>query len=326
MRLRERLREWSFWLAAFVLHLALPVGAAIAPDPYWRHLGARNKPQTVEIDVDVSQLPSEHPPEAHDDASMGEQRTAMNDRRPEPGHPRANQPRNDEAAEPEPIVNGADSSSDSFPAPEPGRADDPFSRPPSLYEVGGPGGPGGPGFGTLPPGVLPPDHGGGPSAAPTRTLKRTFDRDAARKAVDKGMRSKDAQLGLDFPAAAAIAAVVRDSVRASDAPYECSGSFSVTVSPAGKVTAVGLGGYSGGDATTWQMIRKNALASLSSRVFEMKSSFAKGAMVGVSVKSAQKMPGGGVGRQGATFSFDVADVGAKPIRVVSMSFSARPIE
>ncbi len=320
-----RFGEWGFVASAFILHLALPVGAAIAPEPSWLHAPRVSAKAPTEIDVDVSQLPTEHPPEAHsDDTAAGEQRTAMNDRRPEGPRGHATPPKNDDAIEPpEQVVNGANDSPDSFPSPEPGAKPDPFHTPPSMYEVPGANGPGQ--FGMLPPGVLPPDHSG-PTAAPTKTSKRTYDHDAARRAVDKGMRSKDAQLGLDFPAASAIAAVLRESVRASDAPYECSGSFSVTVSAAGKVTAVGLGGFSGGDSGTWQSIRKSALAQLSSRVFEMKSSFAKGAMVGVSIKSEQKMPGGGVGRQGATFSFDVADVGAKPIRVVSMSFSAKPIE
>jgi hypothetical protein len=310
--------------AAMVLHLALPVAAAVAPEPVWRKLGVRGAPKVAEIDVDISNIPSDHPPEARDDTSVGDGRLALNEQRPNnAGRPQF-APRA-EQHDPEQVATGADDSPDSFSQPEPGKKDDPFSKPPSMYEVPGLGSPGALGGGPLPLGVLPPD-GTGPMPAPTKTSKRTFDKDAANKSIDRAIRQKDSQLGLDFPAAASIAAVLRDAVRASDAPFECKGSFSVAVSEAGKVTAVRLGGYSGGDSGTWNAISKSALATLSSRVFEMKSSFAKGAMVGVTIKSEQKMPGGGVGRQGATFSFDVADVGAKPIRVVTMSFSARPVE
>jgi hypothetical protein len=182
-----------------------------------------------------------------------------------------------------------------------------------------------PGLQGLPLGAVPPDRVDR-NPAPTETQKRTYEVEAARRSIDKGIRVRDAQLGLDFPAASAIAAILRDAVRGSDAPFECQGSFAVTVNPAGKVTSVSLGGFAGGDPGTWQLIRKSALAKLSSRVFEMKSSFMRGALVGVTIRSEHKMPGGGVNRQGATFSFDVSDVGAKPVRVVSMSFSAKPLD
>jgi hypothetical protein len=312
-------------IAAFVLHLALPVAAAIAPEPFWRRVGIAPAPQPTEIDVDVSQLPDEHPPEAHEDAAIGDGRTAVNERRTDrtPRRDRAQPSHGDDVEPPEPIVNGADDSPDSFPSAEPDARPDPMHTPPSLHEVGGPGAPGSMG---LPPGVLPPDTGGDHGAAPTKTRKRTYDKDAARASIDKGMRHKDAQLGLDFPAAAAIAAALVEGVRSSDAPDECRGSFGVSVSPAGKVTGIGVGGFTGGDAATWNMAKKTALALLSSRIFEMKSSFAKGATVSVTVVSQRKMPGGGVGRTGTTFSFDVADIGAKPVRVVSSSFSAKPVE
>jgi hypothetical protein len=75
-----------------------------------------------------------------------------------------------------------------------------------------------------------------------------------------------------------IAAVLREAVRGSDTPFECQGSFSVTVNAGGKVTAVSLGGYAGGDPATWQIVRKAALSQLTSRIFEMKSSFVRGAL------------------------------------------------
>ncbi len=320
------LADQKFVIAAFVLHLALPVAAAVAPDSSWRRAPATPKlTQTAEFEIDASDeaSPAEQPDERRD-APLAERRAAARERQLDASREVAS-PEPVPAGEPEPVANGAESSPDSFPSPEPGAELDPMSRPPSQYEVGGPGLGLRPGLGGLPFDALPPDHGGR-SPAPTETTKRSVEVDAARRSIDKGMRAKDAELGLDFPAASAIAAVVREAVRGSDAPFECRGSFTVTVNAAGKVTAVSLGGFSGGDPATWQIVRKVALAQLSSRSFEMKSSFSRGALVGVTIRSEHKMPGGGMSRQGASFSFDVADIGAKPVRVVSMSFNAKPLE
>lgn len=312
------LKDQKFLVAAFVLHLALPVAAAMAPDPHWRRAALpRAVPQSVEIDVeatsDAEDKPESEEPPAPDTASA--ERPAVADASTDSERPI-------ERREPEEVTRGAEASPDRFPSPDGPPSGDPMGRPPSLYEVGGPGTGG---LGTLPFGVLPTDRSGR-NPAPTETHKRTYEVDAAQRSIDRGLRVKDAQLGLDFPAASAIAAVLREAVRAGETPFECQGSFTVTVSASGRVTAISLGGYAGGDPATWQIVRKHALAQLSSRVFEMKSSFSRGALVGVTVRSEQKMPGGGVGRQGASLSFDVADVGAKPMRVVSMSFTARPLE
>ncbi|MBM4358619.1 MAG: hypothetical protein FJ096_10985 [Deltaproteobacteria bacterium] len=328
--------DQKFLVAAFVLHLALPVAAAVAPERRWPGKLVAPPTPSSEIDVDASALPELPETEAaRENASNPETPAATaRERRAEPSRERADTEPADPAApdadapperrEPEEVARGAETSPDSFPSPEPGAEVDPMGRPPSQYEVGGPG-LGLPGLGSLPLGALPSDARGR-NPAPTETLRRTHEPEAARRAIDRGMRVKDAQLGLDFPGASAIGAVLRDAVRGSDAPFECQGSFSVAVSPDGRVTSVNLGGFRGGDPGTWQIIRKQALAQLKSRVFEMKSSFARGALVGVTIRSEHKMPGGGVSRQGASFSFDVADVGAKPVRVVSMSFSARPVE
>jgi hypothetical protein len=327
------LADKKFLVAAFVLHLAVPVAAAVAPEPSWRRpKAAAVAPQSAEIEVDASVLPPMNDERVDRDEPSKppspERVPAQDAPRDEgPKEPADSDPTDEPTPthEPEPIANGAEASPDSFPAPEPGPVPDPMSRPPSQYEVGGPGLGLRPGLGGLPFDALPPDRGGR-SAAPTETNKRTYEVEAARRSIDKGLRTKDAQLGLDFPAASAIAAVLREAVRGSDTPFECQGSFSVTVNAGGKVTAVSLGGYAGGDPATWQIVRKAALSQLTSRIFEMKSSFVRGALVGVTIRSEHKMPGGGVSRQGASFSFDVADVGAKPVRVVSMSFSAKPLE
>lgn len=323
--------DHKFMLAAVLLHLALPVAAAVAPASSWRGPALeKTLSKTAEIEVDVSNDRTAEPAPAHlDETPLPERRAPLPERQPAPANPvaeplaaPADQP---PLREPEAVARGAAASPDSFPLPEPGAEPDPMSRPPSEYEVGGPGLGARSGLGGLPLDALLPEHASR-HAAPTETTKRTYEVEPARRSIDKAMRIKDAELGLDFPPAAAIAAVLRDAVRGSDAPFECTGSFSVTVSPTGKVSALSLGGFSGGDPATWQLVRKAAFARLSSRNFEMKSSFVSGAQVGVTIRSEHKMPGGGVGRQGASFSFDVADIGAKPVRVVSMSFSAKPLE
>lgn len=329
--------DQKFLVAAFVLHLALPVAASVAPEPLWRRSSHEPRPLApTEVEVETTEVPelpsfkrtdAVEAPDETPNPTPTEERRAPTQRRAESEAaeeaPEAAPPTPEEFA-PEEIARGAESSPDSFPAAEPGAKVDPMSRPPSQYEVGGPGF-GLPGLGSLPFDSLTGDSPRR-NPAPTETQRRSHTPEAARKAIERGMRVKDAQLGLDFPGASAIGAALREAVRSSEAPFDCQGSFSVTVSAAGQVTAVALGGFSGGDPGTWQSIRKNALAALKARVFEMRSSFAKGAMVGVTIRSEHKMPGGGVSRQGASFSFDVADVGAKPVRVVSMSFSARPVE
>jgi len=84
--------------------------------------------------------------------------------------------------------------------------------------------------------------------------------------------------------------------------------------------------FSGGESSVWQAIAKSAQARLAGRTLPMKSSFAKGAMVAVQVRSDQKRPGGGTSRDGATFSFDVTDIDSRPVRVVTSSASATPVK
>ncbi len=211
-------------------------------------------------------------------------------------------------------------------SPEPGPND--IDRPPSAADTDGPGGiPGVPGTGPLwtRPGMIP-RTGPKSAAAPTQAPKRKYNKQAATDALDEGIRAKDRKLGLDLPAASAIASAIRNAVRSADTPYTCAGSFSVALNPQGRVTAVNLLGFTGGDSVTWQHVRKSALATLRSRTFPMRASYAKGATISVSVRSQKKMPGGGTSRSGATLSFDVTDIGAKPTRVVTVGFSATPIK
>ncbi len=323
--------EWRFLFAAGVLHLvAVPGAAAIAPVPEparFVYAAARNRSE-IDIDLDSAILPP---------------RSSQLDRTmplgPAP-HPRPRDP-NRPVAPIDPSRPAADTDHPNVePPPDPGDillanpdapgdVFDEYHRPPAPGELYGPGVPGMGDSGPIwqhYPGVIPYDDGSNALPAPTSTPQRTYDNRAATKAIQDAMRANDRKLGLDFPGRGPIRAAFVSALYSSDAPYECSGSFSLLVNGRGKVTRVSLGSYSGGDANTWQAVLKNAKAQLASATLPMKSAFAKGALVGVTVRSQVKMPGGGTARDGITFSFDVSDLGARETRVVSAAVSVRPIE
>jgi len=322
-----RVSESPFLLVAALVHLALPVAAAIAPLPDLSRMpyAATDPQQIEEIDIDVSTLPPLIPQESlRPELPVGTPQPYANNVRPHddrPFVPPVLPTSNPDAPPPD---NADPDSSAMIVNPERGPSD--INLPPSASDL--PGGiPGVPGTGPLyrTPGLIQPS-GPRPGAAPTKAPKRKYNKHAATEALDKGIRAKDKKLGLDLPAASAIAAAIRNAVRGADTPYTCAGSFSVALSPQGRVTAVNLLGFTGGDSITWQHVRKAALASLRSRTFPMRASYAKGALISVSVRSQKKMPGGGTSRSGATLSFDVTDIGAKPTRVVSVGFSATPVK
>ncbi|MEM9694032.1 MAG: hypothetical protein AAGA56_15905, partial [Myxococcota bacterium] len=201
---------------------------------------------------------------------------------------------------------------------------DPLAAPPSASEVGGgiPG-LGGPHVGV--PGTRsgPPDR----SPAPTRAPKREFDPDQGSRAVADKMREKDKKLGLDFPGRGPIRIAFTGATYSSGTPYEGSANFSVSVSPQGKVTNVTLLSYTGGSGSAWDTVRAQAKAQLASAKLPMQSAYAKGANVGVLVKSSKKSPSGGDGvkRDGASLNFDVADIGSRATRYVSVFVNAQPV-
>ncbi len=319
-----RLSEGRFLAAAAVLHLAVPVAAAIAPGVPSRPLAGKSAPLAAEIDVDVALDRSDRTSDPRDERRrVGEGSAAPHEAQDDARVSRRAAPREPTEPDEPPIFEGPPDSETEFNAePAPNPDGDPMAKPPSLGDVGGLGGFGNP----LWPGALPPPDSGPRDPAPTETKKRQYDEEQARRAIDSGIRKKDADLGLDFPAANAIGAVLRDAVRAADTPDECTASFSVTVNAQGRVTDVAAVASSGGASSAWQSVQQSAKAALKGRSFEMKSSFAKGAVVSVRVRSAMKMPGGGTSRSGASLSFDVTDIGARPIRVVTMSSSAKPID
>ena len=175
------------------------------------------------------------------------------------------------------------------------------------------------------PGVLP-DSTSTALPAPTKAPERQYDRQAATKVIQDGIRAKERKLGLDFPGRGVISGAFTGAVYSSDAPYTCSASFAVAVSPKGTVTNVALLGFSGGDSATWKAVTKIAKGSLKSAKLPMKSAFAKGATVGVTVRSSVRTPSGGANRDGAKINFDVTDIGAKATRHVTAFVNPQPIK
>lgn len=325
------LSEMKFLVIAGLLHLALPVAAAVVPRPA-RPIAPYVEMAPVQrvVDIDVSTslpLPAQRPeaPTPTDPAEPTDDTREPTAAGPSEPNKQPNSVPPAEKITPEAATSAAASASEAPPGTGKGTSD--IDRPPSIGMPGGggilPGMPGSPVWRSV-PGSLPDKPVA--RAAPTSAPKRSYDKRAATKIIQKGLRKKDRKLGLDFPGASAIAAVLRNAVRSADTPYTCSGSFSVMVSGAGKVRSVSLNGFSGGESGTWQHVRKSALAALAGKTFALKSAFKKGAIVSVTVRSSVKKPGGGTARKGATLSFDVTDIGAKPVRVVSVGFSAVPVK
>jgi hypothetical protein len=309
--------QLRFLLGATLLHMTIPVAAAVVPArPPVRSLRVESRPLAAEIDVDVAlPEPRAEPP----DPALPLDITSVPPSEPLP--PSAEPPPDEPASsatelveEPPPLV------ADGPREPRPGPSE--YDRPPEGLGRGIPGLDGVPVY--LRPDAAAPERPE-TAAAPTAVPRRPVDTESAAVAIQGAIHARDAKLGLDLPAASAIASVVRATVRGSDAPYFSSASFVVTLDASGKVSAVSLAGFSGGDGTTWDGVRQSVLAQLSARTFPLKQSFPKGAVVSVAVRSELRNAGGGTARKGLTMSFDATDAVAGSRRVVAVSFAAQPI-
>jgi hypothetical protein len=315
--------ERRFLAAAIVLHFTIPVAAAVAPayEPAGWLTAKRSEPQEIDVDLDSAMLPETSDPSGrigvpHPSARMEERSRAE---RPMSHRVLMADPA-DGTQTTDPENTFIEPPADATPSPDgPGGE---YYQPPGAGEVHTPGyGPPGAGLG-----YIPPDDGYDPTPAPTVAPARPFDPRQADKAINAGINEKDRKLGLDFPGRGVVKNAFTSAVYASDAPYECSGRFTVKVNGKGKITDVSLGGFSGGDAHTWQQVKKQAKAALAGATLPMKSRFAKGAVLGVVVRSAVKAAGGGTARDGLQLSFDVTDAVAKPVRSVTASVSVTPVE
>jgi hypothetical protein len=316
-----RLSELRFLAAALVLHLALPVAAAIVPAR--DELAALTDPVT-EIEVDVAEASppviDERPPPLATDVEPADVEQPV-DARTRRMHvapylaPTASAERKRAEVDSPPIRT---------PRTKPGSNE--YDLPPGA--IPGPGqipGAGGPSVWQVLPGSAPTARAQGP-AAPTATPRRKVDQEAGKRAIEAAVRAKDRKLGLDFPAASAIASVVRRTVRGSEAPYTCLAGFSIALGPQGTTRSVSLIHHQGGTASLWNSITSQVQSALGTRAFPMRSGFEKGAIVSVTVRSMKRKPAGGASRKGLGISFDPSNIGARETRLVSVGFSAEPVQ
>lgn len=324
-----RLGETGYLALAALLHGVLPVAAAMAPQVE-RTRWVQGAPVEVsEIDIDLSAVPDDfvRPPDY--DGPLGMPRYApLTNLTPTPTSPYV--PR-----QPPPAASEA---GDEPPAPEHG-PEEPTGPPSTLPDEYGkpPAGPAGAPWGTdnpliphgLPPSMLidplAPDKTRS-TARTTTPTRRAPEEGIAHKVVQRAMRSHDNKMSLSLPAASKIASVLSEAVRGSHAPNQCQGSFSVTISGAGKVISVSLLSYSGGGAGVWQGVRQAAMAQLAGDTFVMRADYANGAIVSVHVKSSEAMPSGEGSFKGVSGTFDVSNAGAKPTRKVTAGFGVQAIE
>ncbi|WP_437928311.1 hypothetical protein WMF37_03470 [Sorangium sp. So ce291] len=325
-------REARFLLAATLLHAAIPWLARVVSSPA-PALVARSSGAGREVEIEVEPAaplrpePDEAraaPPRSPDEARQREDAeppvrgwTARRERRerrdmetPAPPDP-AGAPREGPAAPPGPAPS---TEYDGPPSAE---------RPPSVAGLDG-----------VPVwqlrGVLP-DRAAAPPPAPTAPpAPRETSMDRAGEVVREAMRDRDKALGLDLPAAGTIASVVADAVRASETPATARAVFEVQLSGAGLVLGVRALSSTAGATALWALVAREAAARLAGRALAMTAAFAKGARVYVTVSSSVKMPSGatsgGIHQQGAGFGFDVADLGARPHRLVQSSFRVEAID
>jgi hypothetical protein len=307
--------------AALALHLAVPLAARLVPqrEPPLLARSSHRGTDTFEIEVDAP-MPSPPPPVPA---------LARNDIEP----PHVDPLREPRAIEPNPRA----APNTEAPLPEPSSTVAPSAAPAAppapTDEYGGapapPSGPDVPGLNGRPvwqtPGVLP----GVASAAPAPTTtpsERRIDRDTATKVLGTLLNEKNHATGVDLPGAGTIAERVKEAVWGSDVPAVSRCSFQVRLSPAGKVIGVSAMGWTAGSPEIWQRVAALATAKFAGFALAMNGAFATGAIVTVRVVSALTLPAGGNGpsRSGASLSFDLTDIGAKPHRTISASFSVTP--
>jgi hypothetical protein len=168
-------------------------------------------------------------------------------------------------------------------------------------------------------------------AAPTEAPKEKLaSRDAANDTIKDVLRKKDKKLGLDLPAAGTVASIIKAQVQGSDAPGNVSATFIVKLGPGGSVTSVSVGAINGGNASMWNAIASSAKGAIAARKLNLTEDYKKGAVITVNVQSKMAMPSGaevGAGlKLSLTQNFDVADIGASPVRVITAPFSVAPVK
>ncbi|XXY45495.1 hypothetical protein WME91_36380 [Sorangium sp. So ce269] len=324
-------REARFLLAATLLHAAIPWLARVATSPA-PVLVARSSGAGREVEIEVEPAAPLRPEQ--DEAQAAQPRSPDEARPREEGEPPARgwtarrerrERRDMETPAPPDPADAPREGPVAPPGPAPSTEyDGPPSaeRPPSVAGLDG-----------VPVwqlrGVLP-DRTAPPPAPTAPPAPRETSMDRAGEVVREAMRDRDKALGLDLPAAGTIASVVADAVRSSETPATARAVFEVQLSGAGLVLGVRALSSTAGATALWALVAREAAARLAGRALAMTAAFAKGARIYVTVSSSVKMPSGaasgGIHQQGAGFGFDVADIGARPHRLVQSSFRVEAID
>lgn len=318
--------EAKFYLIAAGFHALLPLAALVAPSPFFPDYST---PLQVDIEVEVEPT---RPPTVLP-AAVSQQSETPRTEEVQPA--RVEQPRAVAASnaniEPGPTPSVAPTGGPVEPGPTVAPGPNPsstgeYSGPPPLVQTGpGTGGLVGLGM-TGPAWAVPgmvPDMGG-PPPAPTAAPKSTVDPKIATKVLGDVIKEKDKSLGLDLPAAGSIASAVRSAVQATDTPPESRATFEVKLSPTGQVLSVRVTSSSGGSSDVWARAVKHLQGTISARAFGMTSTYAKGAVVYVSMQSVLALPDGtksAITQKGAGATFDLANAGAHLQRSIKTSYS-----
>lgn len=143
----------------------------------------------------------------------------------------------------------------------------------------------------------------------------------ANEVLQEELHEKDKKLGLILPAAGTVASTVRDAVWSSSVPEKSQGTIVVMLGADGKVTGVKVAGMAGGTSGDWEAIAANVKATLSAKTLNLTDEYKKGAIITINVRSKMQNPSGSDPDNpvsfGTTTTFDVSDIGAKPIRQVT---------
>jgi hypothetical protein len=315
--------ELAFIGIATVLHVGALYGAHLFPN---KNLLAEREYAAldlIELEVDEKLQKEEN----HVEQDRVEQVAAANidrsDRKDENRSTRQN--RGESGSARFPGVDGADTGTGIEPGPGPIDPNDGFSTP----EDPGIPGAGGPGREIWRDGKLLPLEKA--PAAPTEAPKEKLaSRDAANDTIKDVLRKKDKKLGLDLPAAGTVASIIKAQVQGSDAPGAVSAVFTVKLGPGGTVNSVTVGAISGGNASMWNAIASSAKGAIAARKLNLTEDYKKGAVITVNVQSKIVMPSGsevGAGlKLSLTQNFDVADIGASPVRVITAPYSVAPVK
>ncbi len=312
--------ELAFMGVAAVLHVGALYGAHLVPH---KNLVAHREYaplDLIEVEVDQKLQKEEDKVEERVDNVAA----ANIDRSERTDDNRTRQSRGAPGSAQYPGVDGPDTGTGVEPGPGPADPNDGFSAP---EDPGLPGA--GPGREIWRDGKLLALEKA--PAAPTEAPKEKLaSRDSANDTIKDVLRKKDKKLGLDLPAAGTVASIIKAQVQGSDAPGNVSATFIVKLGPGGSVTSVSVGAINGGNASMWNAIASSAKGAIAARKLNLTEDYKKGAVITVNVQSKMSMPSGaevGAGlKLSLTQNFDVADIGASPVRVITAPFSVAPVK